>query len=58
MISYGDMIDAVDAEEKKNVPTTAVQTAPQKKAEPVKKEEKEEVIEEVIEEKEDLDNEN
>ena len=30
MISYGDMLDAVETEEKKNAPTTAVQTVPTK----------------------------
>ena len=30
MISYGDMLDVVEAEEKKNAPTTVVQTAQQK----------------------------
>lgn len=44
MISYGDMLDVVEAEEKKNAPATVEQM---KKAE-TKKEEKEE-IEDVIE---------
>lgn len=50
MISYGDMLAAVETEEKKNVPAITVQTSPPKT-------EKED-IEEVIEEKEELDNEN
>lgn len=48
MISYGDMLDVVEAEEKKNAPATVVQLPKTETKENPKKEEKEE-IEDVIE---------
>lgn len=48
MISYGDMLDVVDAETKKNAPATVVQLPKTETKEKPKKEEKEE-IEDVIE---------
>lgn len=46
MISYGDMLDAVEAEEKKNAPVTVLQMP---KSETKEKQKKEEEIEDVIE---------
>lgn len=48
MISYGDMLDVVEAEEKKNAPASDVQIPKTETKENPKKEEKEE-IEDVIE---------
>lgn len=49
MISYGDMLDAVEVEEKKNAPVTVLQMA---KSETKEKAKKEEEIEDVIEDDE------